>query len=342
LVVILTNFLQSTSTDGMTAKKRVPKFRLELSESDEECKQCNVEIIEEQYMTRRKGGELHLRVEKLISGEDELQKFYEKIRALGLNEFESSDFKRMGSMLGRGSFGRVEKVMNVADRTTCVIKTVSVDTGDDRTSQVSRRQVLNELSAYSKLQNCLFIVQCYGIIMDERNGEIGIVLEYMDQGSLENTILNEDEVSKVAEAVLQALAVLKQHNLVHNDIKPANILANSQGEFKLGDFGCCSEVKEQYKLGTPAYKSPERMMGQAFSFESDIWAFGMTVYCFLTGNLPFEAKNELDLLLCVTKDHQFDFPERISENIRNLVIHCLERNPQDRTTVEELLCSPAA
>lgn len=90
-----------------------------------------------------------------------------------------------------------------------------------------------------------------------------------------------------------ALAYLHDRNICHLDIKPKNILATSK-ELKLIDFGYASDITKELDFiprGTPEYFAPEILGGLA-STSCDMWSFGITLYNWLTGNVPYTGKEE--------------------------------------------------
>lgn len=110
----------------------------------------------------------------------------------------------------------------------------------------------------------------------------------------------------IAIQLAQALASLHQHHIVHKDIKPANIIINPHGKVKLTDFSIASRLsKETPQLtnpqqleGTLAYMSPEQTgrMNRFVDYRSDFYSLGVTFYEMLTGQLPFQSDDPLELV----------------------------------------------
>jgi serine/threonine protein kinase len=116
----------------------------------------------------------------------------------------------------------------------------------------------------------------------------------MDAGSLEGILkiyrskkvvpeIPEVVLAKIAIQILCGLSYLHNNNQFHRDIKPANILLNTKGEVKLTDFGIAKELEHANELsrtnvGTFAYMSPERILGQPYNTKSDVWSFGIVMY----------------------------------------------------------------
>ncbi|KAL2488170.1 Mitogen-activated protein kinase kinase 5 [Forsythia ovata] len=101
--------------------------------------------------------------------------------------------------------------------------------------------------------------------MYDHNGEIQVLLEYIDKGSLENIhIPYEPSLSDLTSQILSGLHYLHMRKIVHRDIKPSNFLINSRGTVKIADFGV-SRILDQTMdacnspVGTIAYMSPERI-----------------------------------------------------------------------------------
>ncbi len=141
---------------------------------------------------------------------------------------------------------------------------------------------------------------------DEIDGQPYLVMELADQGSLDSRIEQDGRVTElvvldVGIKVASALALALKHNLLHRDIKPGNILFNTEGEPKLVDFGLAraaetADTYEAHVWGTPYYVAPEKITRQAETFLSDMYSLGGTLYHALTGHVPFEAPTVEDLV----------------------------------------------
>ena len=110
--------------------------------------------------------------------------------------------------------------------------------------------------------------------------------------------LSERAVAEVARQVLQGLVHLhKQLRVVHRDIKPSNLLLNSSGHIKLSDFGVSSQLSNSMSkclswVGTVTYMSPERIRGDTYSFNTDIWSLGLLLLESATGRFPYPPPGE--------------------------------------------------
>lgn len=131
------------------------------------------------------------------------------------------------------------------------------------------------------------------------DGAIHIALEYMDRGSLHDVLrhtgpIDERLLACIATQVLRGLEALQALKIVHRDVKPGNVLLNSAGDIKLADLGMCGELANSFSrlrswVGTAAYMSPERISGADYSFNSDVWSLGVSLWECATGRYPFGA-----------------------------------------------------
>ncbi|HEX6788316.1 MAG TPA: serine/threonine-protein kinase [Gaiellaceae bacterium] len=142
----------------------------------------------------------------------------------------------------------------------------------------------------------------------EWEGRPYMLLEYLPGGTLENRLANgkplpDDEASAIAAAVAAGLAHAHTRGVVHRDLKPANVLFDDEGRPKLADFGIARMAAGEGTLteagtvlGTAAYISPEQAMGEPATPASDVYSFGVLLYRMVTGKLPFESTNALELV----------------------------------------------
>jgi F420-non-reducing hydrogenase small subunit len=135
------------------------------------------------------------------------------------------------------------------------------------------------------------------------DGSYYTVVEFVDGPSLHKILKSGQELPLdfVLSMMLQVLAGLEfAHNngIVHRDVKPANIMLNSSGIAKLGDFGIAqaaqlpSITKVGQTLGTPSYMSPEQAAGNKVDQRSDLFSIGVVLFEMLTGQLPFSGDSD--------------------------------------------------
>src|SRR3954451_2208775 len=143
----------------------------------------------------------------------------------------------------------------------------------------------------------------------EENGRPYMVLEYLSGGTLEDRLtsrkpLPDAETLAIATGVAAGLAQAHARGVVHRDLKPANVLFDDEGRPKIADFGIARMAAGEGTLteagtvlGTAAYISPEQAMGEPATPASDVYSFGVLLYRMLTGRLPFESNDPMELVM---------------------------------------------
>jgi serine/threonine-protein kinase len=145
----------------------------------------------------------------------------------------------------------------------------------------------------------------------EDDGRPFMVLEYVPGGTLEERLaatggkpLPDDETQAIAAGIAAGLAHAHARGVVHRDLKPANVLFDDDGRPKLGDFGIArlaagegTLTEAGTVLGTAAYISPEQAAGASATTASDVYSYGVILYRMLTGRLPFESSDPLELVM---------------------------------------------
>ncbi|MCO5607696.1 hypothetical protein L7F22_061895 [Adiantum nelumboides] len=174
----------------------------------------------------------------------------------------------------------------------------------------------------------------------------------MEGGSLYSLLkrsggsLSELLVRSYVLSIVQGLKYLHLNGIVHCDIKAQNILIGSSG-VKIADFGAAKRIgkggvsKSEFR-GTPLWMAPEVIQGVEQGFPSDIWSLGCTVVELLHGRPPWGHISDLGAALyklgCSEEDPPL--PEAISDDARDFLLHCLQRDPKARWTASELLQHP--
>lgn len=156
------------------------------------------------------------------------------------------------------------------------------------------------------------IVQVLDFDHDQTRDLYYMVMEFIDGPSLkarlqelaeEGQQMPLDEAVRIISAVAEALSYAHRRGMVHRDVKPANVVFNSEGQAILTDFGIAKMVDvagltaSGSMIGTPAYMAPEQGMGQAGDERSDIYSLGVMFYQLTTGTLPFEADTPMGIVL---------------------------------------------
>ncbi len=146
-----------------------------------------------------------------------------------------------------------------------------------------------------------------------REGDIQfIVMEFIDGMTLSDVIhktgpMDYKEVVRISKQVASALNVAHQNNIIHRDIKPHNIMMTREGNVKLGDFGIAKAISEATMtetkvIGSVHYFSPEQARGAYVDERSDIYSLGIIMYEMLTGKVPFDGENPVQVALMHIND----------------------------------------
>lgn len=210
------------------------------------------------------------------------------------------------------------------------------------------------------LHRCVspFIVDFYGAFFQE--GAVYICMEFMDGGSIDKLYgdgVPEGVLRKITLATTQGLKSLKdEHNIIHRDVKPTNILMNTKGQIKICDFGVSGNLVASIaktNIGCQSYMAPERISsggiaqaganpgGGTYSVQSDIWSLGLTIIECALGRYPYPPEtynNIFSQLSAIVDGEPPDLPpEGYSEAARNFVRGCLNKIPNLRPTYAMLL-----
>lgn len=186
----------------------------------------------------------------------------------------------------------------------------------------------------------------------EEGSETYLVLEYIDGVDLSTIIqklgaLPTDVAMVILLGVGRGLQCIHSHHLIHRDVKPSNIRINTRGEVKLMDFGIAlSEeasplTRPGIMVGSPSYLSPEQVLGDAVTQQSDIFQLGICLYEMLTGTRPFKREGQQTSFQRIREVQYIPVREmnsRVPRPVEKIVNRCLEKNPQERfANVGELL-----
>jgi len=178
----------------------------------------------------------------------------------------------------------------------------------------------------------------------EVEGRPYMVLEFLPGGTLEDQLLDDtplpdEQTGRIARDLAGGLAHAHANGLIHRDLKPSNVLFDSEGRAKIADFGIAhmgdagTLTEAGTVLGTAAYISPEQAAGEPAGPASDIYSFGVILFRMLTGRLPFESDQPLELVAM----HRDLYPPALEEirpdvppRLESLTAAALAKDPRDR------------
>jgi len=154
----------------------------------------------------------------------------------------------------------------------------------------------------------------------------------------------EEEAKEIFKQLVAGLAHCHQRGIAHRDIKLENILIDKQGQTRIIDFGLCDSMSDGQdkarmcldSVGSPAYISPEILMGKPYNgFKADVWSSGVVLYALLFGCFPFSSNQYKHLVK--GKPVELHFPEvTVSSVARNLINSMLRLDPHARASLQDI------
>ncbi|KAL8998229.1 MAG: hypothetical protein Q9188_006149 [Gyalolechia gomerana] len=213
------------------------------------------------------------------------------------------------------------------------------------------------------LHRCVspFIIDFFGAFFQE--GAVYICMEFMDGGSVDKLYgdgVPEGVLRKITVSTVMGLRSLKDdHNIIHRDVKPTNILVNTRGQVKICDFGVSGNLVASIaktNIGCQSYMAPERIAsggvaqaganpgGGTYSVQSDIWSLGLSIIECAMGQYPYPPEtynNIFSQLSAIVDGEPPDLPaDDFSEEAKDFVRGCLNKIPKLRPTYAMLLRHP--
>lgn len=184
------------------------------------------------------------------------------------------------------------------------------------------------------------IVSVYDVIDEEELHYI--VMEYVDGVTLKSYIVTKKglgikEAIGIAIQIAQGIEMAHKHQIIHRDIKPQNMMLSKNAKVKVMDFGIARAVTKQTlsttAIGTVHYISPEQASGQASDMRSDIYSLGITLYEMVTGRLPFEGENTVNVALAHLNEQAIPpsrYNPEVSPRLESIIQKCMRKNPDRR------------
>ena len=281
-----------------------------------------------------------------------------------------------GELVGSGGFGRVyvgldldtggmlavkqiviaPRIQRVAGVLTALTNNQRVDDDEsDRAADESVRRIEQEVALMRRLKHPNIV----SYLGTERTREdvFTIFMEYVPGGSIHSLLqrfgsFGETVIQKYTRQILLGLEYLHRHQIMHRDIKGANILVDNQGCVKLADFGASKRLAEIVTVdgvhksirGTPYWMAPEVIKQTGHGRQADIWSVGCTILEMATGKPPFsEFGSQVSALFHIASGTgPPPIPEFLSAEAHDFLILCFNRVPRDRPNASRLLRHPFA
>ncbi|KAL5212674.1 hypothetical protein ABZP36_023521 [Zizania latifolia] len=251
---------------------------------------------------------------------------------------------KKGKLIGRGTFGHVYIGFNSDSGEMCAMKEVTLFS-DDPKSKESAKQLCQEILLLRRLQHPN-IVRYYG--SETVDDKLYIYLEYVSGGSIHKLLqeygqFGEPAIRSYTKQILLGLAYLHAKNTVHRDIKGANILVDPNGRVKLADFGMAKHINGQQCAfsfkGSPYWMAPEVIKNSnGCNLAVDIWSLGCTVLEMATSKPPWSQYEGIAAVFKIGNSKELPpIPDHLSEEGKDFIRQCLQRDPSSRPTAVDLL-----
>ncbi|HVN22289.1 MAG TPA: protein kinase [Dongiaceae bacterium] len=265
------------------------------------------------------------------------------------------NIKRIGKyevidLLGRGGMGLVYRAYDRQLNREVAIKTVTEGFTSD---QEMLKRFYQEAAKTGALRH-QNIVTVYDL--GEQDGFPYIVMEYLSGDPLDRLIQSGKSQPlafklKIIEQVCYALGYAHRNDVIHRDVKPANVIVQSDGTVKLLDFGIARQEKTEshmtrtgHVIGTLQYMAPERLRNAAFDGRSDIFSVGVMMFQLLTGQLPFTGDYSIVQKILTEKHPPLSlYLEKYPPALDAILDRALAKSPDDRySTADEMAAEIAS
>ncbi|XP_063297895.1 protein kinase C theta type-like [Pelobates fuscus] len=241
-------------------------------------------------------------------------------------------------LLGKGGYG---KVFLASDETTKKVVALKIVRKKDLLTEASER-TLTERRVLEMAAGSPYLTKAYGafqipyipLYFIVNQTHLCYVLEYLHGGDLDSFLKRNLRLEPCIAIFLAAeiacgLQYLHQHDIVHRDIKPRNIMLEEAGHIRIGDFGLALEMHGKRKAkgyaGTVDYMAPEMRKGRKYNAAVDWWAYGLILHKLAKRAFP-KNPNAAQTMLHDTTDH----PECQRKQVKDLVRKLLCKNPSQR------------
>jgi calcium-dependent protein kinase len=254
------------------------------------------------------------------------------------------------NVLGEGGYSKVYKCTdNIGIRYACKVLPKNINKRHRIQREILHMQMLKFSPKVVHIVDCGEDENSYYIIQELcRGGSVNQYISKCDYG--------ENMISSVVRGTTRGLCHMHENGIIHSDIKTNNIFfgdLSEDADIKIGDFGLSIQARGDVTLvddivGTPYYLAPENL-SHKYCFTSDVWGLGVMAYNLLCGKMPFNDKqNPLkpsmsrlwNSILFGTPDMSCGKWTNISEDAKDFIRLCLEKDPKARPSAKDCLTHP--
>ncbi|XP_078154286.1 uncharacterized protein LOC144549430 [Carex rostrata] len=258
------------------------------------------------------------------------------------------DYKLLEEV-GYGANAVVYRAIHLPSNDIVAVKCLDLDRCSSNLDDIRREAQIMSLIDHPN------VIKAYCSFVVERH--LWVVMPFMSEGSCLHLMkiaypdgFEERVIGSILKETLKALEYLHRHGHIHRDVKAGNILIDSPGVVKLGDFGvsaCMFDKGDRQRtrttfVGTPCWMAPEVLQpGAGYDFKADIWSFGITALELAHGHAPFSKYPPMKVLLMTLQNAppglDYDRDKGFSKSFKEMVAMCLVKDPTKRPTAEKLL-----
>ena len=248
------------------------------------------------------------------------------------------------SKIGEGAYSIVYTVKRLEDDKIYALKKVKIQ----KLSPKEKNNALNEVRILASV-NSPYIISYKESFIDETDKTLCIVMEYADDGDLfqkikfyksYKTFFMEEDIWRIFIQITKGLHDLHEFNILHRDLKSANVFLFRDGTAKLGDLNVSKITCRGLgctQTGTPYYASPEIWRDNPYNLKSDIWSLGCVFYELIMLKTPFRGESMKDLYKKVMKGEYPPIPKTFSNKFQIVIDRILKVRPEERPDTNEIL-----
>ncbi|XP_075788547.1 mitogen-activated protein kinase kinase kinase 1 isoform X2 [Pelodiscus sinensis] len=261
-----------------------------------------------------------------------------------------------GQQIGLGAFSSCYQAQDVGTGTLMAVKQVTYVRNTSSEQEEVVEALREEIRMMSHL-NHPNIIRMMGATCEKSN--YNLFIEWMAGGSVAHLLskygaFKESVVINYTEQLLRGLSYLHENQIIHRDVKGANLLIDSTGHrLRIADFGAAARLASKgtgagefqgQLLGTIAFMAPEVLRGQQYGRSCDVWSVGCAIIEMACAKPPWNAEKHSNHLALIFKIASAttapSIPSHLSPGLRDVTLRCLELQPQDRPPSRELLKHP--
>ncbi|KAI9327590.1 kinase-like domain-containing protein [Zopfochytrium polystomum] len=246
--------------------------------------------------------------------------------------------------IGQGASGGVFTAYQEGTHNAVAIKQMNLD------QQPNKDLIINEILIMrdARHKNIVNFIDSF-----LHAGELWVIMEYMEGGSLADVVTTHEmtpgQIAAVCRETLEGITHLHSKGIIHRDIKSDNILLGLNGEVKITDFGFCAQLgpdsnaaKRNTMVGTPFWMAPEVVTRKGYGPKADVWSLGIMVIEMVDGEPPFFRENVLRALYLIATSGppHVECPDKLTPELADFLRVALEVEPERRPSSRELLKHP--